>query len=347
MHCASAPTQLGGAINFVMPTGYDADLFGARIDVGSFGFHKAAVNSGGVYGPGRLLRQRHTAWRRTASATTSDGESVKAPMNLGYRLTPNVETRFYLNANRVRQRIPGAVTKRRRSQTPKAPLCGPACGDPNINGLGNDNVDRDYQRNLDTFRVANKTSVRMAPGTVVEFGAFYMDRHLDHPILFVLDNQHNEYGGFGRIVDESMIGGFKNRFIAGVDTAQWRCPLTPLPEQPRHQGRLDLRRRSRTRPTPSFTPRTRSSCCRRSRWSRAHNTWTPRASRRTCSSPMATAQAEGSYDFWNPEVGFVWDVTRNAQIFGNISERRSANVQRNLDQPRYHDQPRGSARHDL
>ncbi len=51
---------------------------------------------------------------------------------------------------------------------------------------------------------------------MVEFGAFYMDRHLDHPILFVLDNQHNEYGGFGRIVDESMIGGFKNRFIAGV-----------------------------------------------------------------------------------------------------------------------------------
>src|SRR5262249_36096555 len=41
-------TQLGGAINFVMPTGYDADLFGARIDVGSFGFHKAALSSGAV-----------------------------------------------------------------------------------------------------------------------------------------------------------------------------------------------------------------------------------------------------------------------------------------------------------
>ena len=43
--------SLGGAINFVMPTGYDADDFGARVDMGSFGFHKLAVRSGGVSGP--------------------------------------------------------------------------------------------------------------------------------------------------------------------------------------------------------------------------------------------------------------------------------------------------------
>ena len=42
--------QLGGAINFVMPTGYDADAFGARFDLGSFGFHKTAASSGGVSG---------------------------------------------------------------------------------------------------------------------------------------------------------------------------------------------------------------------------------------------------------------------------------------------------------
>ncbi len=35
--------SLGGAINFVMPTGYDADAFGARVDMGSFGFHKLAA----------------------------------------------------------------------------------------------------------------------------------------------------------------------------------------------------------------------------------------------------------------------------------------------------------------
>jgi iron complex outermembrane receptor protein len=43
--------SLGGAINFVMPTGHDASLFGARVDLGSFGFHKLAVRSGGVSGP--------------------------------------------------------------------------------------------------------------------------------------------------------------------------------------------------------------------------------------------------------------------------------------------------------
>ncbi len=32
-------------------------------------------------------------------------------MNVGYRLSEDAETRFYINANWVRQRIPGSVTK--------------------------------------------------------------------------------------------------------------------------------------------------------------------------------------------------------------------------------------------
>ncbi len=78
--------SLGGAINFVMPTGYDADLFGARIDVGSFGFHKLAASSGGVSGAADYFITG--TWQEADGFRDhSDGESVRGSMNIGYRLT--------------------------------------------------------------------------------------------------------------------------------------------------------------------------------------------------------------------------------------------------------------------
>jgi iron complex outermembrane receptor protein len=241
-------------------------------------------------------------------------------MNLGYRLTPDVETRFYLNANRVRQRIPGAVTKENALTNPEGAFLVPGTGNLTPNGLGNDNVDRDYQRNLDTLRVANKTSVRMAPGTMVEFGAFYMDRHLDHPILFVLDNQHNEYGGFGRLVDESVIGGFKNRFIAGVSL---------------HNGDVRTRRYQNILGTkgPLISDADQEST---NTIVYAENSFFVLPSlaliagtqyvdaTREQTGIFNAGSGEGDYDFWNPRGGFVWDVSSNAQVFGNISKSGEA-----------------------
>ena len=43
--------SLGGAINFVTPTGRDSDLFGASVDFGSFGFKRLQTSSGGAQGP--------------------------------------------------------------------------------------------------------------------------------------------------------------------------------------------------------------------------------------------------------------------------------------------------------
>ncbi len=100
------------------------------------------------------------------------------------------------------QRIPGGVT---RAQ---------ALTDPTVAAAIN--VVNDWQRNIDAWRVANKTTIRIAPGTSVEFGAFYNDRHLMHPIFQWLDYQYEDYGGFARLTDERLIGGFRNRFLAGV-----------------------------------------------------------------------------------------------------------------------------------
>jgi iron complex outermembrane receptor protein len=183
--------SLGGAINFVTPTGRDADLFGASADFGSFGFKRLQANSGGVQGPVDAFITG--SWQeQDGFRDHSSGEAKRLSTNVGYRLTEDLETRFYLNANEVRQRIPGSLTKDAALQNPESAAAF--------------NVLNDWQRNVDTLRFANKTTWRMGRGTIVEFGAFGVDRHLMHPIFQWLDYRYDDYGTFGRLLDERLAG---------------------------------------------------------------------------------------------------------------------------------------------
>ena len=172
--------SLGGAINFVIPTGRDPLPNGVSFDLGAFGFKRLQANAGGANGP----------WDGfvTASTQASDGfrdhsfgSSNRINGNIGYQISPDVETRFYFNANEVRQRIPGSVdrTTALTSPTSAAPI----------------NVANDWQRNIDTVRIANKTTIRFED-TQVELGAFGVDRHLMHPIFQWLDYRYKDYGAF-------------------------------------------------------------------------------------------------------------------------------------------------------
>lgn len=315
---------LGGAVNFVMPTGYDADLLGTRLDIGSFGFRKLAVSSGAVSGPVDYF-MTGTWQEQDGFRDHSDGESVRGAMNVGYRLSPDAETRFYLNANHVRQRIPGALTKSEALTNPTSAFVLP--GEPLLpffpESHGNDNVDRDYRRNIDSVRLANRTSVRLAPGTLVEFGGFYFDRHLDHPILFVIDNENREGGGFARIADESWIGGHRNRFIAGVSIHNGNVRARQYRNLLGQRGDLfnDVNQRSRNTvlyAENSFFVRPDVALVTGGQY--------VYASRKVEDRFLSNGDQSGgaSYDFWNPKVGILWDVTPAAQIFANISKSAEA-----------------------
>ena len=194
--------SLGGAINFVMPSGRDASLIDGRIDLGGFGLRRFQASTAGVQGPfdyfvtGSWLAQE--GFRQH-----SPGESIRGSGNFGYQFTPDVETRLYFNANSIRQRIPGSVDKATALSSPETAAA--------------INVANDWQRNVDSVRVANKTTVRLTPTTAVEFGLLGLDRHLMHPIFQWLDYRYHDYGGFTRLIDERLIGGFANRFIAGAN----------------------------------------------------------------------------------------------------------------------------------
>ena len=193
--------SLGGAINFVTPTGRDTGVNNAGVDMGSFGYRRFQGSVGGANGPWDAFftasNQQDQGFR-----DHSYGHSTRASGNIGYQFSPDFETRFYINANDIWQRIPGAVTRASALTSPQTAAAG--------------NVINDQQRNIDSGRIANKTTIRF-DATTVELGAFAVDRHLMHPIFQWLDYQYKDYGGFGKVTDDRIIGGFRNRLVAGVN----------------------------------------------------------------------------------------------------------------------------------
>ena len=89
--------SLGGAINLVSKTGYDADPLFTRVEGGSFGFVRAQVSSGGVEGPvdyyASITGRSRDGYRQHSAENTEGLFS-----NLGYKFNdwkPR-KTRFYL-----------------------------------------------------------------------------------------------------------------------------------------------------------------------------------------------------------------------------------------------------------
>lgn len=295
---------LGGAINFVTPTGRDASPFEARLDVGSFGLARLAVSAGSATGAADAFV--------TSDFLTNDGfrdhsgtESTRFSGNAGYRLTPDIETRFYLNANVIEQRIPGAVTRAIALASPKT--AAPA------------NLLNDYQRNIDSYRLANKTALRLGPGTTLEAGAFYYDRALYHPIFQVIDNTSDDFGGYLRLVDARRVSGFANRLTFGANV---------------HDGRTDARRFvniKAQRGAPTFDAEQKSQ--NRSLYFENALYVLPRlaligggqyveATREQNDRFLSDGNQSGSrtFDHFSPRAGILYELSAASELFANWSE---------------------------
>jgi len=299
--------SLGGAINFVTATGRDSWPNGVSADIGSFGFRRLQANAGGANGP----------WDGFVTASTqaaegfrdhSSGQATRVSGNVGYQFSPNFETRFYLNANEVRQRIPGSVTK-------TTALTSPETAAPT-------NVLHDWQRNIDTVRLANKSTIRLE-NTIVDFGAFGVDRHLMHPIFQWLDYRYRDYGGFAKVTDDRFIGGFRNRFVAGINILNGSIDNQQFANIGGQKGALLSSSIDRSKNTSLyledsfyFLPNVAAIA----------GTQFLYASRNRQDRFLANGDQSGATEFriWSPKAGLLWQVDPTWQVYGNIS--RSAEV---------------------
>ena len=183
---------------------------------------------------------------------------------------------------------------------------------------------QDQQRNIDSVRVANKTTLRFG-ATTVDFGIFGHHRHVDHPIFRYLDYTVSDYGGFARATDDRIIGGFRNRLIAGVNVLRRHDRLSGVRQSDRRREGCagDVRVVEIAELFGLFGEQLLRPAERRSRLA-ADSSCTRSATGRIASCADGDQSGRRTWDIFSPKVGVLWDVDPKWQVFGNIS--RSAEV---------------------
>lgn len=198
-------TTLGGAVNFVSPSGLTALPFAARVEAGSYGYKRAQVAVAGASDSLDWFIAGSEFFQKGFRAHARQ-DTQRVSGNLGWRIDNAVETRFFLQAAKSDSELPGALTKAEMLATPRK-------ADPAA-------VSGDQHRDFDLVRLSNKTSVRLDAAQRLEFGGFYAMKSLFHPIFQVLEQDSDDYGLSGRWIGEGALFGHQNQLTLGVSFAQ-------------------------------------------------------------------------------------------------------------------------------
>jgi iron complex outermembrane receptor protein len=156
---------LGGAIDYVSHTGYDAPKLQVRYATGSHGYQQRQISSGQVLGDfDYYVSLTDANADGYQDHTASESKGVIA--NFGYRFNPNLETRFYFRYRETDNDLAGRVTKHSIEHTPRA--ANPAY------------VSRDDSRKQpgSTF-IGNKTTYYIDDDSSIQTGLVYHDYPMD------------------------------------------------------------------------------------------------------------------------------------------------------------------------
>ncbi|MFV0933045.1 TonB-dependent receptor family protein [Pseudomonas jessenii] len=156
---------LGGAIDYVSHTGYNAPKLQVRYATGSHGYQQRQVSSGQVLGAfDYYVAMTDANADGYQDHTASESQGVIA--NFGYRFNPNLETRFYLRHRQTDNDLAGRVTKHSIEHSPRA--ANPAY------------VARDDHRDEpgSTF-IGNKTTWYIDDDSSIQTGLVYHDYPMD------------------------------------------------------------------------------------------------------------------------------------------------------------------------
>jgi len=205
---------LGGAINFVTPTGRSAGADTVlRVEGGAFGTARVhgelarTLGDNDVFVGATLLNS--DGWRQQSNAS-----AARLSANLGHSFGEDREVRLYLSGADLRQQIAGALTLDGALHAPTRATAA--------------NLANNYGRNMRNARASLQTTWRLSETTVFEGGVYGAWRDLDHPIFQVVDQESRNFGAFGRLDWTGALGGMEADLFAGLsyrvgdlDARQW------------------------------------------------------------------------------------------------------------------------------
>lgn len=196
-------SSIGGAINFVSPTGRTISGTGSiRVDGGSFDTFRVHADAGHAWERGDLFVSM-TGISAGGFREQSEQSAGRLSGNTAVKIGERSESRFYFSLNNVNQDVPGSLSLHDALYNRRTAY--------------DLNVANRYQRDVESVRLASKTTAYIAEGVESEFGGYYFRKHLYHPIFQVLDQDYSNFGLFKRTTFEHSLGGLEARLKSGVN----------------------------------------------------------------------------------------------------------------------------------
>lgn len=304
---AYGASTLGGAINFVTHTGYNADPLALHLEGGSDGFLRAQLSGGDALAGG---------WDYYASLSGSylDGfrehaetDSTRLHGNLGYRWNPDNESRLHLDIQDSNQELPGGITLAALKEDPGQ-------SSAFFEGFNS-------QNDFDRYRFEAQHAIALRGSNELRFGLFYETQDIDHPLPFgiFIEGQDN-YGASLRHEIDGSLAGRANRIVWGGLLAFGDIDLEEFNREPDGEPRnLNQTETSDVLTAELFIE---------DQW-RFTQTLTlvvgaqfGFAQRETDFDDAAgnsIADIDEDYRGFSPKLGLIWQLRPSAQLFTNLS----------------------------
>jgi len=295
-------STLGGAINVVTPTGRTAgQTWLLRLDGGSNDTYREHLAYAKDYGDVDV----YAAFTNSQSDGYRDqqrSDNQRFSGNIGYRITPAAETRFYLNFNEIDQELPGALSLNDALNNPRS-----------VAATSNSfNTKRDPT----TLRLANKTSVKFGGGQL-DVGVYYWDRRLFHPVTGVVVDQRGDfYGSFAQWNGEGHLFGLANEVTLGSNAALQHNNARVFANSGGQRGAISG---DATEEAGTYDLYGENRLWVREDLSLIIGAQGLVTTRDYTDRRNAAESADRTYKAFNPKLGLLWAVDDHTQVFGNVS----------------------------
>jgi iron complex outermembrane receptor protein len=300
-------STLGGAVNFVTPTVREGEVGSVSLTGGSHGQALGRLTLGSRFGESAdgMFTLETKRWDGYRVHNEQERSGVYA--NVGWEFGDEWSTRFYLTAIENDQELPGSLTRAELDADPDQANAAAVIGN--------------YQLDVDTERVANRTSWQIDADRRLELGVSLETQSLYHPIVWtpfftlLIDSDHRDIGTMLRyshsLRDHELVVGF-NYGENDVDGGNYGndggrpAGLSSLVRNEASTAELFALDRWRV------TDRTTLIVA-------AQAVAADRDARTTAVPSGVVTHPRASYDRINPRVGFVRSVGGGASFYGNLS----------------------------
>ena len=302
---------LGGAINLVPFTGYNAAPFQVRLEGGSYGFFRGDMSGGAVQGP--FDEYGAIGFRAREGFREHSREDTKILFSdLGYKFNDQVENRFYFTMDRTNRNLPGGLTKSEMENDPTQ-----------ANPLA---IAQDWNKEWTYIRMADKLTVRTND---VEFdaGVFWFHRDLENRGFFSPDFREgieqfysDNFGGNLNLVSRHELFGRRNIFTIGLSPQFENEPTQNYENIFGQPGFTTARGVGSSINVPAYLEDQLYLTPRSSMLAGAQAIFAERHFQDTFVND-AEGNQSNRQDFWgfNPKLGAIYEINRKTQAFVNFS----------------------------